>query len=210
MATSAIQIPAISDRVRRIPDAETRVLAGVFIDRTISMLLRLVDKAPPEVFRSALAASSDVETLAIFLSAVAPSVDSRSLDHPLADALIRGVFIKEELLKEAGGSLNTLEVARLLGRSAEEVDRMRERGELLAVPIGDDHHYPRCLISEGSVLPGLAEFLRAFEVPEPWTQLSVLLGPAPSLDGKSALEALRDGNVEGAVSVARSFGEQGA
>jgi hypothetical protein len=60
------------------------------------------------------------------------------------------------------------------------------------------------------VIPGLEEVLRAFQIQNPWTQLSVLLAPAPALGGKTILEALKSGDVETPVAIARSFGEQAA
>jgi hypothetical protein len=60
------------------------------------------------------------------------------------------------------------------------------------------------------VIDGLEEVLRAFQMQSPWTQLSVLLAPAPALGGKTILGALRSGAVERAVAIAASFGEQAA
>jgi hypothetical protein len=47
-------------------------------------------------------------------------------------------------------------------------------------------------------------------VRSPWTQLSALLAQAPGLGGKTILEALQAGEVEKALAVAASFGEQAA
>jgi len=44
----------------------------------------------------------------------------------------------------------------------------------------------------------------------PWTQLSVLLAPAPALAGKTIVEALKSGSIEKAIAIAASFGEQAA
>jgi hypothetical protein len=57
---------------------------------------------------------------------------------------------------------------------------------------------------------GLEEVLRAFQLRNPWTQLSVLLAPTPALGGKTILESLKSGAIEKAVAVAASFGEQAA
>jgi hypothetical protein len=86
-------------------------------------------------------------------------------------------------------------------------------GALLAVPSGaGDYLYPAGQFTPEGVLAGLDEFLRAFPdaAEDPWTQLSVLLAPASSLGGRSALDALRAGDVAGARGVARTFGEHGA
>jgi hypothetical protein len=60
------------------------------------------------------------------------------------------------------------------------------------------------------VIPGIAEVLQAFQMQNPWTQLSVLLAPTPTLRGKTVLEALKDGEIKEAVSIVASFGEQAA
>jgi hypothetical protein len=60
------------------------------------------------------------------------------------------------------------------------------------------------------VISGLEKVLQAFHVRSPWTQLSALLAQAPGLGGKTILEALQAGEVEKALAVAASFGEQAA
>jgi hypothetical protein len=60
------------------------------------------------------------------------------------------------------------------------------------------------------VISGLEAVLRAFRIQSPWTQLSVLLAPAPALAGKTILEALKSGDVDTPVAIAQSFGEQAA
>ncbi len=82
---------------------------------------------------------------------------------------------------------------------------------MLAVPNGSgEYMYPACQFTSEGVIPGLEEVLRAFRIHSPWTQLSVLLAPAPALGGKTILEALKSGDVETPVAIARSFGEQAA
>jgi hypothetical protein len=60
------------------------------------------------------------------------------------------------------------------------------------------------------VIPGLEEVLRAFHVKNPWTQLSVLLASTPALGGKTILEVLRAGEIDTAVDIVASVGEQAA
>jgi hypothetical protein len=70
--------------------------------------------------------------------------------------------------------------------------------------------YPACQFTTDGVIPGLEEVLRAFQVKNPWTQLSVLLAPAPSLGSKTILAVLKSGEIEKAVAIVASFGEQAA
>ena len=189
-----------------------QALRAAFLRRAVPLLERLSERASPEVLTAALAAPSDVGGVASLLSDLAPlGIELETVD-PLAEAMARGAAAKEELLRSAGGALAAGTVARALGISRQAVDKRRRRGALLAVPSGSgDHLYPACQFTEsGGVLSGLDEVLAAFEVRDPWVQLAVLLGAAPSLDGRSAVEALREGDVEGAAAVARAFGEQGA
>jgi hypothetical protein len=91
------------------------------------------------------------------------------------------------------------------------VDKRRVRHALLAVPNGSGEYvYPACQFTADGVVPGLEEVLRAFRIRSPWTQLSVLLAPAPALGGKTIVEALRSGKWENAIAVAAAFGEQAA
>lgn len=162
------------------------------------------------MLKAALAAASDVGTLATLLSGAAGEGTELDTIDPLAEAMARGAAVEEELLREAGGALGVRKVARALGVSRQAVDKRRRRGTLLAVPAAGEYRYPACQFTEDGVLAGLAEVLASFQVDDPWTRLSVLLAPALALDGRSALDALRAGDAAGAAAVARAFGEQGA
>ncbi len=81
----------------------------------------------------------------------------------------------------------------------------------MAVPNGSGEYlYPACQFSPDGVLPGLERVLQVFAIRNPWTQLSILLAPAPALAGGTVLDALKSGKVENALRVAASFGEQAA
>jgi hypothetical protein len=145
------------------------------------------------------------------LSDVAPlGLDLSSVD-PLAEAMARGVIVKQELLRSAQGGLTSSQAAAALGISRQAVDKRRSRHALLAVPAGSGEYlYPACQFTPDGVIPGLEEVLRAFQIESAWTQLAVLLAPAPALQGKSVLDALRAGEVSRAAGVVASFGEQAA
>ena len=72
-----------------------------------------------------------------------------------------------------------------------------------------EYLYPLFQFDSPAVLVGLPEVLKAFTVRNGWTQLSVLLSPQDALDGRSVVDALKQGDVEGAVSVAATFGDTG-
>jgi hypothetical protein len=91
------------------------------------------------------------------------------------------------------------------------VHARRQRGTLLAVrQANGEFLYPACQFTDEGSLPGLGRVLAAFQVEGEWTRLSVLLSPAPSLDGEAPLDALRRGDVAGAVEAVANYGEQGA
>jgi len=167
--------------------------------------------ASSEALESALSSPTDVGGLASLLSDLAPlGIDLAAVD-PFAEAMARGAAIKRELLTSAGGGLTSSQVASALGITRQAVDKRRGRRALLAVPNGSGEYlYPACQFTSDGVIAGLEEVLRAFGIQNPWTQLSVLLASAPALGGKTILEALKSGDVETPVAIARSFGEQAA
>lgn len=127
---------------------------------------------------------------------------------PLEAARIRGVGIKSKLLDRAGGVLSTMEAAERLGVSPVAVSARRRRGHLLAVTDqAGQYLYPAFqFIGEGT-LQGLAPVLRAFQVEGAWTRLSVLLSPADALNGRTPIDALRDGDTDSAVQAVSAYGE---
>ena len=186
-------------------------LAEAFLKRSIKMLERVSSTASPEALKAALSSPTDVGGVASLLSDLAPlGLDLSSVD-PFVEAMARGAAVKEELLKNAGGGLKSSQVARALGISRQAVDKRRSRRALLAVPAGSGEYlYPACQFTREGVIPRFEEILQAFRLRNPWTQLSVLLSPAPALRGKSVLEVLKAGDVEKARSLVASLGEQAA
>ncbi|HEV2129520.1 MAG TPA: hypothetical protein VGR27_00370 [Longimicrobiaceae bacterium] len=192
---------------RRVADESDRAaLTAAFVRRYAHLLQRLGEAAPAQALLDALAAPDDVSGLAELLAGVAP------LDPPPPDPLVaahaRGARAKEEILRKAGGGYRAGQVARLLDVTPQAIHARRQRGTLLAVPQPNGEFlYPACQFTEAGVVAGLDRFLKAFTAAEPWTQLAVLLSPGPGLEGRSPLEALHAADVEGAMSVARTYGE---
>lgn len=127
---------------------------------------------------------------------------------PLATARARSVEARTRLLKRAGGTLRVGEVAALLGVSTQAVHARRTRSTLLALPHANGEHvYPACQFENAGVLPGLANLLGAFQDVDPWTQLSVLLAPSKRFGDRSALDLLREGEIESALRLVGTYGE---
>ncbi len=175
------------------------------------MLERLSSAASPEALQAALCSATDVGGVASLLSDVASlGLDLSSVD-PFAEAMARGVAVKQAVMGRAGGGLTSSQVARALSITRQAVDKLRRRRALLAVPSGSGEYlYPACQFTGQGVVPRLERVLRAFPIESPWTQLSVLIEPAPALGGRTVLEALQAGDVSQALDVVASFGEQGA
>src|SRR6266567_8560199 len=183
-------------------DGARQALAKTFLRRSVKMLERLSSAASPEALQAALCSATDVGGVASLLSDVAPlGLDLSSVD-PLAEAMARGVAVKQELLGRAGGGLTSSQVARALGITRQAVDKRRRRRALLAVPAGSGEYlYPACQFTGQGVVPRLDRILRAFPIESPWTQLSVLIEPAPSLGAATVPEALQAGDVSKALGV---------
>ena len=178
-----------------------------FVRRYTHVLERVAREAPHEMLEEALAAPDDVGGLANVLENVAPTLPPPDPD-PLAAARMRAVRVKRELLERAGGAWGTGQVARFLGVTPQAVHGRRARGTLLGLraPNGD-FVYPAFQFRNHGLVPGLAEVLRAFQVEDPWTQLSVLLGPSGRLGGTTPVQALLGGQVQEAMEAVGSYGE---
>jgi hypothetical protein len=186
-------------------------LARAFLKRSVKMLERVSLAASLETLEAALSAPTDLGGVASLLSDLAPLGLDLSAVDPFVEMMARGAAVKQELMRSAGGALASSQVASALGITRQAVDKRRSRRALLAVPSGSgDYLYPACQFISTGVIPGLEKVLQAFHVRSPWTQLSALLAPAPGLGGKTMLEVLQAGDVEKALAVAASFGEQAA
>lgn len=189
----------------------TRKLFGpiesAFLQRYTPFLERVARAASMEALREALAASDELGGLAGVLEEVGTTLPPPEPD-PLAPARMRAVRIKRELLERAGGAWSTGEVARFLGVSPQAVHGRRARGTLLGLRAANgDYVYPVFQFFKNGLVPGLSDVLRAFQINEPWTQLSVLLAPSGRLGGETPLDALLAERVQEAMEAVASYGE---
>lgn len=181
-------------------------LVQALIRRYSGLIERLAENASADALQNALAAQDDVGGLAGLLAEVGPIAPPAR--DPLAPARARGAQAKVKLLEEAGGGLSASTVAELLGIKPAAVHARRQRGTLLAVPQANGEFvYPAAQFGSDGALPGLGRVLQAFGVEGPWTRLSVLLSHADALDGRTPLDALQAGDVDGAVAAVSSYGE---
>lgn len=188
-----------------VPEPGERLLKA-FLRRYTDLLFRLGEAAPSEALEDALAAPDDVGGLARLLARLGPM--AAPAPDPLAAARARGAEAKGRLLAKAGGALRAGEVAARLGVTPQAVHARRQRGTLLAVPQANGEWvYPACQLGPAGALPGLAEVLRAFNVDDPWTRLSVLLSPADGAGSRTPLELLAAGRAREAAEAVARYGE---
>lgn len=175
-----------------------------FNRRYQAFLQRFSEAVSAEVLARALAAADERSGLA---TALAAAVDIPPARDPLGRAKARGIEIRRRLLEDAGGVYEVGEVAEFLGVTPAAVHQRRQRGTLLAVRLPHGQWvYPAFQFDPPELANDIGPVLRAFRVAEPWTKLSVLLSGAPSLGGKRPIDALREGDIEGAVEAVASYG----
>lgn len=185
-------------------ETSDRELRERFLERYVEALRRIAERAPAGVLLRALGAPDEVSGLA---GALSGSVEIPRARDPLARARARAVEIKQRLLEDAGGALGAGEVAELLGVTPQAVHQRRHRGTLLAVPRPNGSWaYPAAQFDPPEMANRIGMVLSAFTTDDPWTRFSVLFSRAESLGGRCPIDALREGDMEGAVEAVASFG----
>lgn len=128
-------------------------------------------------------------------------------------AVLEGIRIAQEDLREAGGAYDLEQVRTLMrGVSRQAVDKRVQEGSLLAVPGPSNRRsYPTVQFKgDGTVVPGLKAVRDALQTANPWKVLNFLINPDPRLDRRRPIELLKSGDVAPVVEAAMRYGEQGA
>jgi hypothetical protein len=182
--------PSFTLNVHAAPDS----VQAAFLRRAMSALERIAGSASAKSLTDALAASTDVGSLARLLSR-SDVVGSAVVDlDPLAPMLARNVEHRQKLLQLAGGALSAEEAGRTLGITRQAVDKRRRANTLLAVREGSDWRYPACQFHQGEILPGIADVVQGFASAGPWTALDFLLASDTVLEGDTPLQVLQSGD----------------
>jgi hypothetical protein len=133
----------------------------------------------------------------------------------LAGALARADESKVDLLK-GPEMLNGEELGAALGLSRATVDNRRVAGKLLALELGSKRgfRFPKWqteLVLEKEGRSSLEAVLEQLAGVGPWSRYRFFVQRAPELEGRTPVEALRDGDAEAVVRAAESWaeGEQG-
>ena len=131
---------------------------------------------------------------------------------PKARALLRGIEMSRQLLKETGGAFSGEQVQGLLGVTRQAIDKKVKDLSLLAVPGPSNHRYfPAVQFSEsGTPLPGLKDVRAKLPMQNPFAILDFLVSPNDLLDGAKPIDLLRGGQKDLVVRAAELQLEQGA
>jgi hypothetical protein len=156
-----------------------------------------------------VSAPSDLQAILQFLEEPAVIEELSRID-PLAKARVRGIFRKAELYEAEGGCVSADEAAKLVGISRQAVHVARQRGDVFALPRGQDGWtYPVWQFAGGHYLEGLAPVIKALHNDGPFVQASFLLSRHALLDGETPLSCLRKGQLDLVLKAAESFGAHG-
>jgi hypothetical protein len=130
-----------------------------------------------------------------------------------AKALLKGVQIAQNDLKESGGAYDLDQVRVLMnGISRQMVDRKVREGSLLAVPGPSNRRaYPTVQFNhDGTVVPGLKAVQEALPTENPWAVLNFLVRPDPRLNGRKPIDLLKAGEIDLVIDAAQRMGQQGS
>ncbi len=190
-------------------DTSQAALRFAFLARALHALSGIVQDLDRETLSRATGAPSD---RAVLLRALEhPStVSVLEEEDPLAEARLRGLRIRDQILRSEGGTLSVGQVAEHLRISRQAVDKRRQAGKLIGLDIGrHGYAYPSWQFVERGILPGLGDVLNNMRVSDPWMQAGFFLSGDPRLQGTTPLERLRHGDVAAVVLAARGYGQHG-
>ncbi len=103
-----------------------------------------------------------------------------------------------------GDAVRAGQVARRLGISPLMVEQLRQTRRLLAVPCGNGFVYPAWQFEGRGMLSGFPTVLGALRGHDPTSQLAFFVTPHHGLEGRTPLDALRAGDLEAVLRIART------
>jgi hypothetical protein len=206
------------DLILSVPGGELRTSvrlnpsANAFLRRSMGAILRIAASEREDKLTDAMAAPTDVGTVARALANSEVAGTSVTELDPLASLIAKGVEDKQKLIQEAGGLLSVGEVAKARGVSPQAIHKQRRARKLLSVPYGGEEKFPVVqFTNEGQPVPGLSAVLHALQLEGAWGRLDFLLSPDDELDGLSPIETLkrRPEKLGEVVRLASTQGEHG-
>ena len=221
LVRSAYQGEKLCLKIDRDPELENRLLVSIlkqftktkhpaFCARILRAVKGLETDLTGALIDEATAAATDQLVMLEAVSS-APWVSKLAAEDPIVASKLRGIELRQEMLKKSGGVLSSAEVAELLNVTRQAVDKRRAVNQLLALTQGRrGYSYPSFQFEDGKTLDGLEEVLRSLSALDAWMQLRFFTAPQERLGNKTPIEALRSGRVDDVVKAASGYGEQGA
>lgn len=194
------------ERLRLASDSPGK---NAFTARVLNAVSRLVTEGDERLLTAAAGAPSDYDVLIQVLEQ--PDALAALEAGPLAPARLRGLRARERMLNAEGGTATAEEVARILQITRQAVDKRRRNGKLIGLSIGRrGYAYPVWQFApEGGTLPGLEDVLADLRDHDPLMQAAFMLNPNLRLDERTALQALREGDLQQVQRAAKAYGEHG-
>lgn len=175
-------------RLKKQPPSRMR---SAFLERAQKAIQQIADEVPEEMLTEALAAGSDIGTLARLIGN--PRLRDPALEiDPLAPARARALQHRKEVAQEAGAMLTVAETTDILGISRQALDKRRKSGAILGVRVGTDWRYPEVQFQDGTLLPRLREVLKAHHTVDGWVILDSIIGKDPASGNRSIIDLLRE------------------
>jgi len=194
----------------RVIDSLSRTEHPVFFSRAFNALSSITNELSSQSVEELTASSTDFELLVNAVSATSTAAASTDAD-PLIRAKLRGIEHRKRILEKLGGTLSAEQVSELIGISRQAVDRRRSQNQLIGLTQGKrGYAYPAFQFEDGKTLDGLKEVLDALSGHDPWMQSIFFANGNDRLNGRTPLDALRQGKTEAVVRAAEAYGEQGA
>jgi hypothetical protein len=194
----------------RVIDSLSRTEHPVFFSRAFNALSSITNELSSQSVEELTASPTDFELLVNAVSATSTAAASTDGD-PLIRAKLRGIEHRKRILEKLGGTLSAEQVSELIGISRQAVDRRRSQNQLIGLTQGKrGYAYPAFQFEDGKTLDGLKEVLAALSGHDPWMQSIFFANGNDRLNGRTPLDAIRQGKTEAVVRAAEAYGEQGA
>lgn len=172
-------------------------LARQAFERLTEAVSKAVSAASPHTLELILGARDPLEALTLAQRDLVPPPPERAA--AIRRAQLAGVEMRQTLIDRLAGVLTRQEAAELLGTTPTALDRRRERGYVLAIPMGRQHVYPLDQFRHNEVVPGLRDVLAAMAGATPWLVLEFLTTPLAEFDDRTPFAVLAEAGGDKAV-----------
>ena len=120
-----------------------------------------------------------------------------------------GIRRFRSLIERHGGAYSAKVAAELMGISAENLEKIRQRKTILAYRVGESWYFPAFQFGDqGELVPGIKKVLRSLSDLNPKEQILFFLRSV--YDGKTAIDLLKESNEKTVLHEAEHYMEQHA